>query len=415
MIRLAALLSISLLVPASQTRARPGNDCGWSPPVTKRTVSVRRADELVRAAASVGPGTTILLEDGTYQLNQMVDLPVAGTVLRSRSGQPDKVVIRGRGMTDTQVGVAISIGAPDVTVADLTAGDVGYHAIQVRGERGAMRAVIHGVRLVDSGQQLLKGSVGTDGPYADDGLVACSRFEYTTNAPSDYTNGVDLLAAKGWVIRDNVFRRIRGPERMGWRAGPAILAWANSQDTIIERNLIVESFRGIALGLAPGITPYVRNGERRIDHQGGVVRNNVVCNPHPWADEAIEANAAVGFRIEHNTVLTFGAVTPWAIGVRFPTARGVVRNNLTSRPILRRDGGDAELSANLTSAVSAWFADASACDLHLAPAGTAAVDSGVEIPDAPLDFDGKPRVGRPDVGAFEYHGGIGQADRGGRR
>ena len=44
-------------------------------------------------------------------------------------------------------------------------------------------------------------------------------------APSDYTNGVDILATKRWVIRDNRFSRIRGPailalDRPSWRGRP---------------------------------------------------------------------------------------------------------------------------------------------------------------------------------------------------
>ena len=121
----------------------------------------------------------------------------------------------------------------------MTVRDVGYHAVQVRGESGASRFTLHNAVLQDTGQQLLKGSAATNGRFADDGLVACSSFSYTTNAPSDYTNGVDLLATKGWVVRDNQFQRIRGPESGGWSSGPAILVWAASEDTIVERNLIV--------------------------------------------------------------------------------------------------------------------------------------------------------------------------------
>ena len=206
-------------------------------------------------------------------------------------------------MVGDSVGVAISVSAANVTVADLTIRDVGNHAIQVRGERGASGFTLHNARVIDTGEQLVKVSVSNNGLYADNGLIACSDFSYTVSAPSDYTNGIDVLAGKGWVIRDNRFSRIRGPEAQGWRSGPTILVWKGSEDTVVERNLIIDSFRGIALGLGPWPVKPVRNGNHDYDHLGGLIRQNVVVNLNSWSDEAIEANAAQNVRIEHNTVL----------------------------------------------------------------------------------------------------------------
>jgi len=98
---------------------------------------------------------------------------------------------------------------------------------------------------------------------------------------------VNILARKGWVIRDNVFRRIRsqaGP------AGPAILVWKNSRDTVIRRNLIIDSCRGIALGLSSPNT-CSRGGVNVVyDHQNGLVENNVILVLHEPDDAAIENN-----------------------------------------------------------------------------------------------------------------------------
>ena len=272
----------------------------------------------------------------------MLDIAAPHVVLRGESGDAARVVLHGDGMTERRVGVAISVSAPDVAIADLTAGFVGYHGIQIRGERGASRAVLHNVHVLDTGQQLVKGSVASGRVHADNGLVACSLFEYTDHAPSSYTNGVDILAGRGWTVRDNRFERIRGPASGRWAAGPAVLFWANSQDTVVERNVIVDSFRGIALGLGPGGSDLARDGERVIDHQGGRIRNNTVVNLHAWADEGIEANSAPGVSIENNTVLTEGSVN-WSISLRFPATGATVRNNLTSLPIVLRNGGRAEL------------------------------------------------------------------------
>ena len=361
-VAVAALQAQDTLPSGSTRTACPR--CAWTAPVTSRTVRVTTVAQLEAAARTAQPGTTILVGDGHYRLTSMLDIAAPHVVLRGESGDAARVVLHGDGMTERRVGVAISVSAPDVAIADLTAGFVGYHGIQVRGERGASRAVLHNVHVLDTGQQLVKGSVASGRVHADDGLVACSLFEYTDHAPSSYTNGVDVLAGRGWTVRDNRFERIRGPASGRWAAGPAVLFWANSQDTVVERNVIVDSFRGIALGLGPGGSDLARDGERVIDHQGGRIRNNTVVNLHAWADEGIEANSAPGVSIENNTVLTEGSVN-WSISLRFPATGATVRNNLTSLPIVLRNGGRAELEGNVEGARSDWFVNAPAGDLRL--------------------------------------------------
>jgi hypothetical protein len=353
--------------PPSDAAPTPCPRCAWTAPSTARTVRVATVPQLEAAVRAAQPGTTILIGDGQYRLDAMLHIAVPHVVLRGAGGDAARVVLRGDGMAERRVGVAISVGAPDVVIADLTVGFVGYHGIQVRGESGASRVVLHNVHVLDTGQQLVKGSVSSGPDHADDGLVACSLFEYTDHAPSDYTNGVDILAGRGWTVRDNRFERIRGPASGRWAAGPAVLFWANSQDTVVERNVIVDSFRGIALGLGPGASDLARNGERVLDHQGGRIRNNVIVNLHAWADEGIEANSAAGVSIEHNTVLTEGRVD-WSISLRFPATAAAVRNNLTSRPIVLRNGGRARLEGNVQEAGLNWFVDAAAGDFRLNPA-----------------------------------------------
>jgi len=172
----------------------------------------------------------------------------------------------------------------------------------------------------------------------------------------------------------------------------------------VERNLIVDAARGIALGLGARAFDHPRGGERLLDHAGGTIRQNVVVNRHAWADEGIEANAAAGVRIEHNTVVVDGR-NPWAIGIRFAVAAATVRNNLTSQPIVERTGGRAVLHGNVTGARPDWFVDLPAFDLHLAR-HTAAIDAGVMIDGIATDFDRQPRRAglAPDAGAYEYRG-----------
>lgn len=372
------------------------------PPRTATARTVRQPHELLEAVGSARPGTTILLEDGEYRLPRTVEIASPDVVLRGKSGDPSRVRLVGAGMDERQVGVALAVSAPRVAIADLTVGLVGYHGVQVRGESGASDFVVHRVRIVDTGQQLLKVSAGEGGGHADRGLVACSELAYSDAAPGDYTNGVDVLGGRGWIVRDSRFLRIRGPAAGGWKSGPALLFWKNARDSVVERNIVLDSYRGIALGLGPPQGAYARDGEAVYDHQGGLIRNNVVWNLHPWADEGIEVNAAKGVRVEHNTVLHEGPL-PWSISIRFPASWASVHNNLTNRRILLRDGGRAQQEGNVSGASASWFADAARGDLHLAAPGHPAVDAGVPLADAAPDFERRPRPrGRaPDAGAFE--------------
>ena len=395
---MTALLSVLLIAPAPQTPEHTACPrCRWQAPSGGRIVDVRSVEELHRAVAQAKPGDTILLADGQYALQRMIEIATPNVTVRSHSGDPDRVIVHGRGMAGDNVGVGIAVSASHVTVADVTIRAVGYHAVQIRGERGVVSFTLHNAKLYDAGQQLLKGSFANNGMFAYNGLVACSEFGYTTSAPSGYTNGVDLLGTRGWVIRDNRFFRIRGPAAQGWRSGPTILVWQGAQDTLVERNLIVDSFRGIALGLTAGY------GNLPYDHLRGIVRNNVVINLNGWADEAIEANGARDARIEHNTVLVEGSV-PWSIGVRFASSTAWVRNNLTSGPTLERDGGVAIQGGNVATALAVWFVDPARYDLHLRATALRAIDVGVPIDDVTSDFDRVARpVGRgPDAGAFEF-------------
>src|SRR5262249_49872614 len=147
----------------------------------------------------------------------------------------------------------------------------------------------------------------------------------------------------------NVLRRIRGPRTQGYRAGPAILFWGGSRDTVVERNLLVDCYRGIALGLLQSQD----DAPDRLDHRGGIIRRNSLCNLNPWPDEAIEVNASPGTLVEHNSVLVEGKV-PWSISVRFPTASAQVRNNLSNHHVILRDGAKAELTANVVDARRDW-------------------------------------------------------------
>lgn len=395
---------ITALGPTPQANAAAA--CTPLAPATGTTILVDSTVELQDAVANLTSNTTILIADGTYNLTNTLNIRgVSNVTIRAESGNRDAVVLQGRGMSNSSYGnvphIMAVYDASAVLIADLTLSDAYYHLIQIHGEDDADGVHLYNLHLIDAGEQFVKGStMGPPGPYADDGIVECSLFEYTDRGRSWYTNGVDVLAGSGWVIRDNTFRNIRAPE--GQLAGPAVLMWRNSLDTVVERNLFIECDRGIALGLsAPDGNS--RDGEGTYDHQGGIIRNNMIYRAGP-GDVGITVNYARDVEISHNTVVLNGTFPSGAIEYRFGSTSATIANNLTDGLIWQRDGADATLSGNMTTAESGWFVDAVAGDLHLVSSAEA-IDAVESRPTVTDDFDGhaRPAGQTADIGADEWN------------
>ncbi len=377
---------------------------------------------VVSAAAE---GTTILLEDGTYVLPEAGEGSYTGlyfttpnVTLRSASGDAGAVVIDSAYRLHGGGSASITIDAPGVTIANLTVRRSVFHLVHLWEDGDD--AVIHDVRLVDGGQQLLKASPG-DGAYVDRAEVSCSTFAMTSDGranvwgygPSDgsttcYTGGIDTHGSRDWHIHDSRFEGIYcddqehpahgqaadqrgGMTYTGGLAEHAIHMWESESGSghTIERNTIVDCARGIGVGL-------------RDDVYGAVIRNNAVFSRFPGSGEhdvGIILERAHDSVVDHNTVF-FADPDGYAnaIEIRWGSTSGVsARNNLTNRQIRLRDGADATMSGNVTDAMADWFVDAATGDLHLAecPEGVSgASDVGVSV-----DLDGDPRGDATAVGA----------------
>jgi len=384
---------------------RSAATCQPLPPPSGTVIQVDTVTGLQNAVANLSSSTTILVADGTYDLTNTLNFRhVNNVALRSASGNREAVILRGKGMSNPNYGNAPHVIAiydsNDVLIADLTLRDAYYHLVQVHGEEGPQRPRLHNLHLINSGEQFIKGSTaGSPGPYTDGGTVECSLLEYTDQARSTYTNGVDILAGANWTIRDNMFRNFRAPDGL---AGPAILMWRNSMNSLIERNQFIECDRAIALGLSSPDSNS-RGGETVYDHQGGIVRNNFIYRAGE-GDVGITANYARDFKIYHNTVI-LNNTFPWgAIEYRFSVTSGDIRYNLTDAPLWQRDSASANLVGNITNALPSWFVNAASGDLHLLAAATAAIDQAATLTDVADDYDGqdRPNGQTPDIGADEY-------------
>lgn len=358
-------------------------------------VNVSTVGALQAAVGSLTSNRTIVIAPGTYQLTSTlwVNGTFTNVTIRGATNDPDDVVLVGKGMGIADAAVPFGIwsggSVTSLTIANLTIRDIYQHPIVFNAGTESPR--VYNVRLVNAGQQFLKANPDGSGGGVDNGLVEYSTFEYTNTAPGDYTNAVDVHRGRDWIIRHNLFRRIRAPQ--GQLAGPAILMWNGSSGTIAEGNTFIDCQRDIAFGLVQR-TPD--------DHSGGIIRNNVIVrHAGMGGDVAIGVFDSPGTIVVHNTVLLNGQY-PNAIEYRFANTSGVrIVNNLADARAQARDGASASLQGNVWTAAPSWFVNPTAGDLHLESAASLAIDRGVATSDAADDWDGEPRTGAPDVGADE--------------
>jgi len=404
-----ALFATSLALARLPAQAPP-----LPPPGGALTIiNVDTTQQLADACWNLASNQAIVIAPGTYHLDAVsfpngVDgrltigrfgaTPISNIQIRGSTGNPADVVILGAGMLDAIVPFGFQVfTATDVVIADLTIGDVYYHALAVQGDQGAQRVRVYHARLFDAGQQIVKGT-----PGADDVTIEYSELFTTAGAVnhpegsppgSCYTNAIDGVTSDRWIVRDNLIHDVWCQD--GSLAGPAVLLWQGSADTIVERNTILDSSRGIALGLVSAD-----------DHSGGIVRNNFIR----WdagASYAIDVpiyTTSPNAMVLHNTALTVGRY-PNAVEVRYQGATGVeVLNNLLDAAIQPRDGALPTVAGNLGDAVPSWFVDMDGGDLHLAPDALPALDQVTRLADAMDDFDGQVRPadpGQADIGADE--------------
>lgn len=368
------------------------------PPPSGNVVNVSTVGALQGAVASLSSNTTIVIAPGTYNLTSTlwVNGTFANVTIRGASNNRNDVVLVGQGMGVPSGAVPFGIwsggNVSNLTIANLTIRDIYQHPLIFNAGTESPR--VYNVRLLNAGQQFLKANPDGSGGGVDNGVVEYSVFEYTTTAVDDYTNGVDVHTGQNWVIRHNLFRRIRAPQ--GMLAGPSILMWNGSSGTIAESNTFIDCHREIAFGLITR-TPN--------DHTGGIVRNNfIVRNAGMGGDVGIGVWDSPGTKVVHNTIFMNGQY-PNAIEYRFPDTTGVmIVNNLSDRGAQARDGATATLLGNIWTATGSWFVDPPSGDLHIQATSTAAIDHGANTADSPFDWDtqARPVGGVSDVGADEF-------------
>lgn len=383
------------------------------PPAFSRTIRVADEPALQKAVAALEPGTRLLIAPGKYVLSKTLWVEADNITISGDSSSCDEVTLVGSGMDKWLGSKTVEYGiwtdSPYLTVNNLTIQQVYRHGIIINGN--ADNPTLYNVRLQDHGEQLLKVSPLDYAVGVDNGLVEYSSFGYSINAPqtdhgvgTGYTQGVDVHAGKGWVIRNSFFENIHTPDSADHLWNPAVLMWNGASDTVLEYNRFHNVDRAIAFGLL----------DRKRDHTGGIIRNNMISMDPGFfsperkaaADAMIIVWSSPYTKVLHNTILTQGN-TPKSIELRFGSEFVLVENNLVDAEISARHSLLFMQSNNSTSARASEFKNPDTVDLRLNAPHSAYLNKGRVMDDAEFDVD-KDRRQRDaddyfsDLGADEW-------------
>jgi len=372
-----------------------------APPLPRPSGKVIRVSDvpaLRDAVAGAEPGTTILLAEGRYQIDELL-VTQDGLSIRGESGNRDDVILDGQGKFTKIVRIR---GAKDLTIADLTVANSRQYGIFFLGDSDVQRLVVYNVKFHNCYTRGLK---GTDAERINDsstnrypleharkirpaaGQVRYCLFVNDEVNPNlqpfngDYIGGIDMMWVKDWVIAGNLFINILG-QRGGGRG--AIFVWVNSEKVVAERNLIVNCDRGICFGNPSGGPVHMT---------GGVIRNNFIVAGH---SQAIEICQARDTSVLNNTVVGANpaqrTVQVHKTGAGNRCVNNLVCGGLDVSPEVTAEN-------NVTNPPEGWFADPRVGDLHLTREATGALSQGKWLDEVVDDFDGEKRTHPPDIGA----------------
>jgi hypothetical protein len=378
---------------------------------------------LQNAVSNLQSGQTIVIQKGTYNLSSTLYIglnhQVSNVVIRGATDNERDVALLGQGMENANYG-NVPFGfavynAQNVTIADLSIGNIYYDPIELQGSAGADSINVYHDYMFDAGEQFVKSNPNTTNGGVSGSAVQYSTMLYTVAPPvtdhgggSGYTNGVDVHGGTGWTVSNNLFQNFHTPDSSQNLWNPAVLFWNHSANNLVEGNTFINTDRAIAFGL-------VNNGY--LDCQGGSIVNNFVyLSPGLFSaartaasDGQIIVWNSPGTSVLHNTLLTNGNVFD-SIQLRFASTVNIpITNNLADAPLGARDSSSYVASGNYLAATASMFVNPAAGDLHLV-SNSATQSHVIDQVTAPAsvttDWDGDPRPGAPgtlsDIGADEY-------------
>ncbi|MFH1715836.1 MAG: right-handed parallel beta-helix repeat-containing protein [Planctomycetota bacterium] len=380
----------------------------WFPkaPVLRRAdgpaVEVSDVQELIRAIEQAEPGQTILLADGHYMMPRYVQIAADNVTLRGASGRREWVIIDG---AKSRHGELLGITAcSGVTIADLTIQNIRFNGFKINSQTNVQRLTIYNCIIHNIWQRGVKGvKVPEENRQAvrpkQCRIQYCLFYNDRPKRLSDdegdiadgnYVAGIDVMYAKDWVISDNVFVGIQGRTYEG---RGAVFMWHDSEDCLIERNIIIDCDVGLQLG-----NPHRAEGTQ-YHCVRFIARNNFITR-------APEAGIVIVYtkdcKILNNTIHDPQSRLQRLIRTVFTNDGLLIANNLISGPGIRNESDSVvELSNNLIKDLTNAFVEPERGNLHLTHAATEAIDRGIALEEVSDDIDRQPRRAKPDIGADE--------------
>jgi len=413
----ALLCIVPMTMMYSSLMASGSNSCLNAPVLpdpSGNIVAVSNVTQLHQAIDNLQANTTVLLEPGDYLLNETLYIQENNITIRGNSNSCDQINLIGKGMEEADYGNVphgIWNNTDNLTVQNLTIRDVYFHPIQFNAD--ADSPTLYNLRLLDAGEQFIKGSSGGSlGSGVDNGVVEYTIMAYTQAPPitdhggggSGYTNGVDIHGGDGWQISNNLFKNFHTPDNSDNLWNPAILMWNGSSNTLTENNTFIDVDRAIAYGLTDRATG--------TDHFGGIIRNNMIYTTPGTYSASRRANSdgliiiwdSPQTQVLHNSLLS-NQNQRLSIELRFNTTGSNVQNNLSDADIGSRNGASFTQSDNLTNATPALFINPAVGDLHLHDTATTAIDQVAPLAGAMRDIDAelRPLGNDADLGADEFN------------
>ena len=358
--------------PPNWTGAAPSHD-GVLPPGRLR--SVASIEALRQAIDTADPGDVILMQPGTYSIRgSYITFRRPGT-----SAAPITLRAPRLGLVtiDSDLPEALKVAAPywrfenfimRGVCGDDSACDNGFHIVGK-----AEGTILRNLSLEDFNAQIKIN--GEDGAFPDNGRIEYSslidRHPRKTNAP---VTPIDLVAANGWVIENNLIADF--VKSSGNTVSYGAFAKGAAHGTVFTRNVVLcewtlHGVNGQSIGLSFGggaTGPQFRrdNGRSNYEHADGVIAGNLIAF---CSDDAIYLNRAVNTVIRHNTMIATSG-----IDVRYAESTAAIDANVVDGPIRARDDGlfwgEGNQSASLIgmflgrNPVRALFADPARLDLR---------------------------------------------------
>ena len=380
----------------------------------QRQVDVTTQTELQAAINNAEAGDQIVLADGQYLARHRLNSSTPGTAAMPvvvRAGNPHGATIVFRDASGIVEG--FSVTHPHWTFEDLIVeGECDdhsrcEHAWHIAGD--ADHVVIRNNVARNFNAQIKANGVGMDRArvFPDHVLVEGNEFYNETVRMTDNpVTPIDVVGGRRWIVRANYIHDFAKGRGNG--ISYAAFLKGNGRDGLFECNIVAcESLhRGqTRLGLSfggGGSSPrgICEDQNCDIEHQNGIMRNNVVL--HCPADVGIYINECMACSILHNTV--YDSV---GIHLRFATTQVVVEGNLVAGEIRDRDAATSMRMNNLVG-----VSNAEIDGLYGDPSGlrffggdpARLVDMGRSLPDVTHDFCGNQRDNAPDIGAVEFDG-----------